>query len=193
MAFRLCPRAAAAKLLLTIVLVCAAVVSSAGQDTALVGVWSTDAVKTAYRATDNRNTRKYEDGLYPNGPIVTQKGGSPAGPALVIDFRIDENTLVGKVTDFVSGTEFEIEGFSASGSKFEFTTNRKVANVMVRTTYRGQRADDGTIAIERLANGKPIDTKADGTPNTLIFRRATAPLPSPPSLPPPLLPRAANH
>jgi hypothetical protein len=174
------------------ILIGAGAALSAGQDTALVGGWSTDAVKTAYKAS--RETSRYSDGFAPPDSFggVTRKGGSPDGVALVIDFKIDGTTLVGKVTEFVTGAEFEIEAFSGAASKFEFTTNKKILSVRVGTTYRGQQIDAGTIAIERFANGKRIDLKADGSPDILILRRAPASLPAPPPLPPPLLPRAAR-
>jgi hypothetical protein len=109
------------------------------------------------------------------GPAqVVEKGASPDGVALTMELKADKTKLSGKVTEIVTDVKTTIEEAKVTApNKFEFVVYKKVGSVKVGTTYKGELVDENTITLQRTnPSGKPIDTKPDGTQDTLIFHRA---------------------
>jgi hypothetical protein len=109
------------------------------------------------------------------GPAqIVEKGASPDGVALTMTLKLDKTKLTGKLKEIVSDVDSKVEeAVVTPPNKFEFKTYKKVGSVKVATTYKGELIDENTIHMQRLnAGGKVLDSKPDGTPDVLIFRRA---------------------
>ncbi|HEX4998058.1 MAG TPA: hypothetical protein VFY29_07530 [Terriglobia bacterium] len=107
------------------------------------------------------------------GPAqVIEKGESKDGAALIMELKVSKDKLTGKLTEYVSDSKYTIEEGKIVGNTFEFFTYKKVNNVKVGTQYKGQLVDENTLELQRFnPSGKPIDTKEDGTAETLVFHR----------------------
>jgi hypothetical protein len=108
-----------------------------------------------------------------NSAQVIEKGSSPDGVALTMTLKLDKTKLTGTVKEIVTDKDSKVEEAKViAPNKFEFTTYAQKGNVKVATVYKGEQVDENTLSLQRfLASGKPVDVKADGTAETLVFHR----------------------
>jgi hypothetical protein len=166
------------------------------KDTGLAGKWATDPVRTAtsdvrsnslgksiIEAASGAVTQQIPGGgrggpgrsggirIDPNSTVV-EKGSSPDGVALILEIKLSKTKITGKVTEVVRNATAAIEMGKATGSKFEFTTYKKVNEAKIATVYRGELVGPTTIELTRSSFAdKPLDLTPEGKPKTLVFHR----------------------
>jgi hypothetical protein len=93
-----------------------------------------------------------------------------SGPAMMLDFSQQGNTLTGQFTD--ADTILNIEEARITGARFEFVVYRRIQSVMIGTIFKGELVNSQTLSILRLnPAGRAVDLNADGTQRPLTFRR----------------------